>query len=137
MNASILSFVIALLVASATTVSAEKSRFPKVDGSLIVGKFLDIDDGGRVFIRFGRFSDSGAEITRESKDGAIMWHFFVKPLMVAHSSYRHEVSAYQKDGKLYVTSEGFKTIKEEIDLATGKQLSRQIIQGEQAAPRNR
>ena len=132
MKPSIIPIAIAVLVATTATIAAEESRFPKVDGELIVGKFLDLDDGGRVFIRFGSISDSGAEVTREAKDGSLTWRYYVKPLMVAHSSYRHEVSARAVDGRLYLTSRGSKTIEEVIDLATGGQLSRRVTkQGEQ------
>jgi hypothetical protein len=133
MKPSVLRIAITILVATASTITAEEPRFPKVDGGLVVGKFLDLDDGARVYIRFASNSDSGAEVTREAKDGSIAWRYYVKPLMVAHSSYRHDVSAYARDGKLYVTSVGFKTIEEVIDLAIGGQLSRRVTkQGEQA-----
>lgn len=132
MKQSILSILITILAIMAPAIAAEESRFPKVDGGLIVGKFIDLDDGGRVFIRFARSSDSGAEVTRESKAGQLVWRYYMKSLMVAHSSYWHEVSAHAKDGRIYITSKGSKTIEEVIDLATGEQLSRRVTkQGEQ------
>ena len=117
-----------VLFVGVTYGAKDDSRFPKVDGSLIKGQFVDLNDdsAGKVFIRYAGHTDSGVEVTRRTKDGSLVWRFYVKPLMVAHSSYKHVVSAYVGGGKVFVTSKGFKTIKESIDLASGKQISRTV-----------
>ena len=114
--------------------AAEPLKFPKVDGRSIKGLFVDVDvdkdPGGRVFVTYARNSDSGAEVIRRSKDGNVVWRTFVESLMVDHSAYQQEVSAWVEGDTLHVKIEGYKIANEVIDLKTGKQLSRKVTEKE-------
>ena len=112
--------------------AAEPLKFPKVDGRSIKGLFVDVDKdpGGRVFVTYARNSDSGAEVIRRSKDGNVVWRTFVESLMVDHSAYQQEVSAWVEGDALHVKIEGYKIANEVIDLKTGKQLSRKVTEKE-------
>ena len=110
--------------------AAEPLRFPKVDGQSIKGLFVDVDkdSGGRVFVTYAVNSDSGAEVVKCSKDGAVVWRAFVQSLMIDHSAYRQEASAWIEGDALHIKIEGAKIINEAFDLKTGKQLSRKVTE---------
>ena len=105
-------------------------RFPKVDGTSTKGLFVDLDKDpmGRVFVTYQVNSDSGAEVVRCSKDGVVVWRTFVQSLMIDHSAYRQEASAWVEGDALHIKIEGAKTINEVLDLKTGKQLSRKVTE---------
>ena len=83
-----------------------------------------------MFVTYARNSDSGAEVIRRSKDGNVVWRTFVESLMVDHSAYQQEVSAWVEGDTLHVKIEGYKIANEVIDLKTGKQLSRKVTEKE-------
>ena len=54
----------------------------------------------------------------------------MESLMVDHSAYQQEVSAWVEGDALHVKIEGYKIANEVIDLKTGKQLSRKVTEKE-------
>jgi len=106
--------------------------FPNVDGFATKGEFIDLSapEKGRLYIRYGAYYDSGVEVEKVDGAGKVVWRYQMERLGVAHKKYRHEVRA-RIDGKnIRVTSVGVKRINEVIDLATGKKVSRTIIESE-------
>ena len=137
MRAWIILIATGLPLLSVNLQAEDKTRFPHCDGSLIIGKFVDLGGAGRIFLRYSAFSDSGLEVTHEASDGVVQWRYYVKPLMIAHSSYFQNASILVKDNTVFVTSVGAKTINEEISVETGEKISRTITmpeRGEQAVP---
>ena len=126
-------FVAIFLVALATIVikqylmapSQIESQYELVDGSSLGGQFLDITKVDRLYIRYGKFTDSGVEIERIT-NGTQKWLVFAAPLGVSHSQYIHTVSATIDNGVISLFSKGSLGghFLERRDLKTGKLLER-------------
>jgi hypothetical protein len=96
-----------------------------------------------VVYRYGPISDSGVELERTT-DGKVAWRVYVEPLGIEHSKYRHEVTvrvegervdpaargagalARSTPPRITVESVGARRIVEVRDLATGRQVSREV-----------
>lgn len=89
---------------------------------------LDAEGGGRLFVVFPVESDGGAEVTKRTKDGELVWRTFVSPLMIPHSAYRQDVEAWIDDNAVHVRIDGAKTINEILNLKTGESISRTITE---------
>jgi len=105
-----------------------ENRFPHIDGMSVWAGYIDMPEhkDGRIFYRYSPIADSGVEIERTGTDGARVWKEYVAPLGVKHSKYRHEVHVYVEKKELIVISLGVQRILERRDMATGKQLTREI-----------
>jgi hypothetical protein len=79
-------------------------------------------------VRYGLIWDSGVEIDRVSENGTVIWRCQVEPLYVEHSRYRHHVKAQVSGHQLKIESVGRKTILATIDVETGKQLTRSVVE---------
>jgi outer membrane protein assembly factor BamB len=93
------------------------------DGGLVgVGEDL-------VAFLYCRFADSGVRLVRfNSATGKVAWRARCEWLGVDHSHYRHEASVTLMGDRLRVKSQGSAgTFVEELDVRTGKQVSRTLL----------
>ncbi len=91
------------------------------------GGLLVLPDGDLVAHTYGPIQDSGVGVARvRTQDGSVVWRTQCNPLGVSHSIYLHEASVAVEAKRLRVKSVGsYGRFEEVLDLATGKQLSRE------------
>jgi outer membrane protein assembly factor BamB len=96
------------------------------------GGLVELPDGDVVAFRYGCISDSGVDVVRiEPSGGKAVWQAYCDRLGVGHSKYFHEANVVVKGGKVQVTSRASGgTFIEELDLRSGKRLSRARPAGE-------
>src|SRR5262245_45510838 len=105
----------------------EQRWFERVDGTFEKEERLDIDAAtpGVLFFRYGPISDSGVELERTA-GGEVLWRVHVQPLGICHSKYHHEVKVRIDGERIVVDSIGAQHIVEVRELASGKQVSREV-----------
>ena len=67
------------------------SRFPVIDGSFALGRFVDLASNDRLIFRIPAIDDGGAEIERV-KDEQTVWIVFMEPSGMKGHSFFHDVS---------------------------------------------
>jgi outer membrane protein assembly factor BamB len=90
------------------------------------GGLVEVPGGGVVAFCYGSIFDRGVNVVRlDLATGEVVWRARCAPLGVAHSAYRHQATVAVEGDRLRVTSQGSSgTFVEELELRTGKQLSR-------------
>jgi hypothetical protein len=106
----------------------EERWFSDLDGTFEKEERVDIPGAAEdvLSFRYGPISDSGVELERAARGGAVLWRVHVQPLGIAHSKYHHEVKVRVDGDRIVVESVGAQRIVEVRELATGKQVSREV-----------